>query len=141
MDSSWLFLAVFGPLMLASLLLCGDSSSWRTWRTPAGTDPDLDRDGQRELARFLRSKETVPDPSIAPAVIAWAEHVLSERPCVWDRITNWAWVLWITAGVVTALAFGGPRDVAPRLLVFDLMLLVIAIGRIATRRAHSVLRR
>ena len=97
----------------------------RNWRTPAGTDLDLDREGQREFARFLRSKETVPDPSIAPAVIAWTEGVLSERQCVWDRITNWAWILWITAGVVTALAFGGPRDVAPRLLIFDLMLLVM----------------
>ena len=140
MTSSWLFLAVFGPLMLASLLFCGDRSSWRTWRTPAGTDLSLDREGQRELARFLRSKETVPAPSIAPAVIAWAEGVVGERQCVWDRITNWAWILWITAGVVTALAFGGPRDVAPRLLIFDLMLLVIAIGRIVKLRAHSLRR-
>ena len=112
----------------------------RNWRTPAGTDLDLDREGQREFARFLRSKETVPDPSIAPAAIAWTESVLSERQCVWDRITNWAWILWITAGVVTALAFGGPRDVAPRLLIFDLMLLVIAIGRIVKLRAHSLRR-
>lgn len=70
MTSSWLFLAVFGPLVLASLLFCGDRSSLRNWRAAAGTDLDLDRYGQREFARFLRSKETgagqgLPDPAVS----------------------------------------------------------------------------
>ncbi|WP_346926500.1 hypothetical protein [uncultured Arthrobacter sp.] len=84
----WLFLAVFGPLALASFLFCGENSSLRNWRPPASDDLNLDREGQRRFARFLRSKDTVPDPSIAPAVAAL--------------------VLWITTGVLAAVAFGGP---------------------------------
>jgi hypothetical protein len=71
-SASWLFLAVFGPLMLASFLFCGEDSSLRNWRPQPSPELNLDREGQRRLARFLRSKETVPDPSIAPAVAAWA---------------------------------------------------------------------
>ena len=134
---SWLFHVVFGPLMVASLYFCGADSSLRNWRS--SFDGDLDRDGQREFSRFLRSQEAIPDRRIAGAAMYWAETVEREHHCAWDRITNWAWVLWITAGVVTAIAFGKPRDVAVRLIVFDLMLFVVVLNQFSHRRARAVL--
>ena len=134
---SWLFFVIFGPLMAASFYFCGADSSLRNWRS--SFDAHLDRDGQREFSRFLRSKEAIPDPRIAAATTYWAETVEREHRCLWDRITNWAWVLWITAGVVTAIAFGKPRDVAVRLVVFDLMLFVVVLNQLSHRRARAVL--
>ncbi|MDQ3642143.1 MAG: hypothetical protein M3450_11955 [Actinomycetota bacterium] len=134
---NWLFFVIFGPLMAASLYFCGADSSLRNWRS--SFNADLDRDGQREFSRFLRSTEAIPAPSIAAAARHWAETVERGHRCVWDRITNWAWVLWITAGVVTAVAFGKPRDVAVHLIVFDLMLLVVILNQMSHRRARAVL--
>ncbi len=48
-------------------------------------------------------------------------------------------MLWISAGVVTALAFGKQRDVAVHLIVFDLMLLVVLMNQKSHRRARAVL--
>lgn len=134
---SWWFFAIFGPLMAASYFFCGEDSSWRNMRS--SFDSDLDRDGRTEFSRFLRSKDAVPDPRVAPAVTHWAESTLRQQRCVWDRVTNWAWVVWISAGVATAVAFGTPRDVAVHLIVFDLMLFVAALNRFAKRRAQAVL--
>lgn len=134
---SWLFFVIFGPLMLASLHFCGADSSLRRWKPTL--EGDLDSDGRRELRRFFRSNEAVPSPRIAPAVVEWAEHVLRQDRCVWDRVINWAWVLWISAGVVGAIAFGGPRDVAVRLIFFDLLLFVVRMNQFSRRRAQAVL--
>lgn len=134
---SWLFFVIFGPLMAASLYFCGADSSLRNWRS--SFDADLDREGQRAFSRFLRSNEAIPDPRIAAAAIYWAETVERGHRCVWDRITNWAWVLWITAGVATAVAFGKPRDVAVHLIFFDLMLFVVVLNKFSRRRARAVL--
>ncbi len=99
----------------------------------------LDSAERREFGKFLRSKESRPPPRIEPAVVAWAEGVISIGRCRWDRYLSWAWVLWITAGVVTGIAFGTPRDVASRLIVFDLMLLAVIGYQRSRRRARSVL--
>ncbi len=125
--------------MAASYFFCGEDSSLRNIRSSFDSDLNLDRDGRTEFSRFLRSKEARPDPRIAPAVVHWAEITLRQDRCVWDRVTNWAWVVWISAGVATALAFGKPRDVAVHLIVFDLMLFVAALNRFAKRRARAVL--
>ena len=127
---------LFTPLILASLLLCREDSSLRNW---SSMNPQLDRDDQREFGRFLRSKESPPPPRIEPAVVSWAEAVALQERCPWNRYLNWAWVLWITAGLVTAIAFGTLRDVAVRLIVFDLMLLAVVGYQHSRRRARIVL--
>jgi hypothetical protein len=134
---SWLFLIIFVPLMVASLHFCGTDSSLRRWKPTR--ESDLDADGRRELSRFLRSNEAVPGPRVAPAVVEWAEHVLRQDRCVWDRIIDWAWVLWISAGLVGAIAFGGPRDVAVKPILFDLLLFVVRLNQFSRRRAQAVL--
>ena len=134
---SWLFFVIFVPLMLASLHFCGTDSSLRRWKPTF--EGGLDSDGQREFWRFLRSNEAVPDPRVAPAVVEWAEHVSRQDRCVWDRVINWAWVLWISAGLVGAIAFGRPRDVAVKLIVFDLLLIVVRLNQFSRRRAQAVL--
>ena len=58
---------------------------------------------------------------------------------MWDRIINWAWVLWISAGLVGAIVFGGPRDVAVKLILFDLLLFVVRVNQVSRRRARAVL--
>ena len=134
----WLFFVLFTPLILASLFLCGDDSSLRSWRS---MNFKLDRDERREFGRFLRSNESRPPPSIEPAVSSWAEGVIRQQQCRWDRYLNWAWVLWITAGLVTAIAFGTVRDVAIHLVVFDLMLMAVVGYQYSRRRARIVLMR
>lgn len=131
----WLFLAIFGPLAVASLVACGEDSSLRFWRQPR---LEVARGDAREFWKFLRSREPVPE-RFQEAARAWAEDVLRRRRCRWDRYTNWAWVLWISAGVVTALLWGGPRDLAPRLIVFDLMLLAARSNHWSRHRAEELL--
>jgi hypothetical protein len=132
-----LFFVIFGPLMLASFVLCGEDSSLRGWRS--SMDLDLDPADRREFGKILRSRDAVPSPRLAPAVLAWAETTLRQGRCRWDRYLNWAWVLWISAGVVTAIAWGTPRDVAIHLIVFDVMLHVANLGRMSHRRARALL--
>lgn len=134
----WLFFVWFGPLIVASLVFCGEDSSFRklTFSSPT---PDLTPEERRAFGRFVRSADLVPDAPIAPAVLAWAEGVVKPQPCRWDRYLNWAWFFWITAGVATALAFGSARDIAIHLVVFDVMVLLIAVGQAARRRAFALL--
>ena len=133
---SWLFFLVFGPLVLASLAFCGEDSSLRNWRPSFG--PTLDPADRRAFSAFLRSKETAPDPRVAPAVFAWAEGVLRQGRCRWDRYLNWAWVAWISAGVLTAILFGTASDVAVRLILFDLLLLLVVGRQFMLRRANAI---
>jgi hypothetical protein len=65
--------------------------------------------------------------------------VLRRRRCRWDRYTDWAWVLWISAGLITAVAWGGPRDVAVRMIVFDLLLLGVRSNQWSRHRAEELL--
>ncbi|MGI8631309.1 MAG: hypothetical protein ACR2NA_02015 [Solirubrobacterales bacterium] len=132
-----LFFVIFGPLTLASFLLCGEDSSFRgRVSSPAN---DLSGAGRREFARFIRSSETVPDQRVAQAVFTWAETTLRRERCRWERYLNGAWVLWIGSGLVAAIAFGTVRDVAIHLVVFDVMLLVAYMARFSRRRARMVL--
>jgi hypothetical protein len=133
---SWLFFLAFGSLMLASLTFCGEDSSLRNWRPSLG--PQLDPADRRAFSAFIRSNEAVPDPRFAPAVLAWAEVVLRQERCRWDRYLNWAWVIWITTGVLTAILFGSARDVATRLIFFDLLLLVVVARQFSLRRANAI---
>ena len=132
----WLFLAVFGPLTVASLVLCRDASSVRRWRGPHF---GLDRAEQNELWRFFRSQETVPPPNIATEARAWAESVVAQHRCPWNRVLNWAWVLWIGAGVVTAAAFRSAQYVALQLIVFNLVLFVARLNQRMLHHARAVL--
>ena len=57
---SWLFLVIFGPLMLASLHFCGTDSSLRRWKPNLGGD--LDSDGQRGSAGSFAPTKRCPAP-------------------------------------------------------------------------------
>ncbi len=132
----WLFFVVFGPLFLASVVLCGRDSSLRNlgW-----SRLDLDEEDLEAFGRFVRSRDSSPPPRLEPAAVVWAEGVLRQERCRWNRYLNWGWVLWITAGLATALVFGNARDVAVRMVVFDLMLLAVAAYQFTRRRAVAVL--
>jgi len=134
----WLFFVVFGPLTLASLISCReDAALRRKWRSPSR---DLSAQDRKEFGRFVRSRELVPDARLIPVAVAWAEAVADYRTsCRWDRYLGWAWVAWITAGVVAAIAFGTARDVAVHLILFDVLLFGVAGWVIVRRRAHAVL--
>jgi hypothetical protein len=56
---SWLFFAVFGPLVVASLILCGEDSTFRFRRHPR---MEVAREDVGDFWRFLRSREPVPQP-------------------------------------------------------------------------------
>jgi hypothetical protein len=131
----WLFFAIFGPLAVASLVACGEDSGLRFWK-PARME--VPREDAREFWRFLRSHEPAPD-RFREAARIWADDVMRRRRCRWDRYSDWAWVLWISAGLITAVVWGGPRDVAPRLILFDLMLLAVRSSQWSRRRAEELL--
>jgi hypothetical protein len=131
----WLFFVVFGPLFLASVVLCGRDSSLRTFGL---SRLDLDEEDREAFGRFLRSRDRLPPARLEPAAATWAEGVLRQERCRWNRYLFWGWVLWITAGLATAIAFGTARDVAVRLVVFDLMLLAVVAYQYTRRRAEAV---
>ncbi|HEV3401287.1 MAG TPA: hypothetical protein VG078_05650 [Acidimicrobiales bacterium] len=132
----WLFFVVFGPLFLASVMLCGRDASLRNLGL---SRLELDEEDREAFGRFLRSSEPLPPARLEPAATTWAEGVLRQERCRWNRYLNWGWVLWITAGLATAIAFGTARDMAVRLVVFDLMLLAVVAYQFTRRRAHVVL--
>ncbi len=133
----WLFFLVFGPLFLASVMLCGRDSSLRNLGL---SRLDLDEEDRQAFGRFLRSNDSLPPARLEPAAAAWADGVLRQERCRWNRYLNWGWVLWITAGLATAIAFGTARDVALRLLVFDFMLFAVVAYQFTRRRAVAILR-
>lgn len=136
--NDWLFFVVFGPPIIGSLVFCRDGLTSRTkWRSP---HLDLDAADRREFSRFLRSREPLPEPRLVPVAVAWAEGMIDlPKPCRWDRYLGWAWVFWITAGTVTAIAFGTARDVAVSLIFVDILLIFVALWRRVRRRAQEVL--
>lgn len=138
---NWLFLIVFGPLFVASLVFCRDGFTSRT--QPRSPHLDLDRADRREFARFLRSRERLPEARLVPVTVAWAawaEGILSlPKLCRWDRYLGWAWVFWIGGGAATAIAFGTARDVAFSLIFLDLLLISVALWRRIRRRAQEVI--
>jgi hypothetical protein len=136
--NDWLFFIVFGPLVGASLVFCRDGLTSRTkWRSP---HLDLDASDRREFARFLRSRERLPEPRLVPTAVGWAHGLLTlPKPCRWDRYLGWAWVFWIVGGTATAVAFGTARDVAVDLIFLDLLLMFLALWRRVRRRAQDVL--
>jgi hypothetical protein len=127
---------VFGPLTVASLVFCREDSSVSWWRGPHFA---LDRPRQNEFWRFFRSREAVPPTSIGTEALFWAEGVVTQHRCPWNRVLNWAWVLWIGAGVVTAIAFRSTQYVALQLIVFDLVLLAAFTNRRTLHHARAVL--
>ena len=88
---------LFGPLLLASFVLCGrEGKKWWSLDTPLRGYESATR---RELAKFLRARNVVPEPELAPVAVEWAEDVIN-RHWRWDHCLVWAgwcglpWALW-----------------------------------------------
>ena len=133
---SWLFFALFAPLLIASWVKCGDDSMLRKMWSP----PKLGPDDRRALSRFLRAKTETPSPELAEVARTWAEDTV-RPPCKWDRYLNRAFVVWFSAGVVIAIAFGTAANVAARLILLDLILGGVLANQRLRRRAAAILAR